>query len=469
MSRRSLGDNGETTDTSGASTTRDASFLRIWYRFQNSTPRSYPRMSMRVCTAIHGPDFPSKAFHNLDALIDWYSTILGCWLIDALLITSLWRGKLPCPENELGLIRLALEARATGLRRLHYRVFRQDDGIPRQLPINSYEELSRCCDFFFQLLDDDEANIERERQTLTIRYDKGVAYRLGEERRQAIASGADEWAVSMTYNLLGALSRGESRKMESDDDWVLTVWSGLADAERTILDVVTCLFVDAHPQPKQPHRRLYEEMVAMVWRVMRRLGPVCHEEPQVSNARQVRKQLDLVKLFCSQNVSPLPQPFIERANEQDATPDNQAAEQILTGYVQVICGEANQIYRDLTKFDNGIDGEIEFKDANGNPTGKKIYLQLKNGASYLRHRKSDGNIIFDVRNRHHLIRWRSQPVDVYLVVRDSGSVIRWMNVTRYLNNRQDKDSRQVIFNSEVLDTPAVMRLRDRILAQTKPR
>mgnify|MGYP006883580258 FL=1 len=60
-------------------------------------------------------------------------------------------------------------------------------------------------------------------------------------------------------------------------------------------------------------------------------------------------------------------------------------------------------------------------------------------------------------------------MDVYLVVRDSGSVIRWMNVTRYLNNRQDKDSRQVIFNSEVLDTPAVMRLRDRILAQTKPR
>ena len=30
-------------------------------------------------------------------------------------------------------------------------------------------------------------------------------------------------------------------------------------------------------------------------------------------------------------------------------------------------------------FDHGIDGEVEFKDNDGNASGKKIYVQLKSG------------------------------------------------------------------------------------------
>ncbi|WGS84949.1 TIR domain-containing protein [Methylomonas sp. UP202] len=155
------------------------------------------------------------------------------------------------------------------------------------------------------------------------------------------------------------------------------------------------------------------------------------------------------------------------AMEENATRrlDNQALEQILIGHVQAIAGEANQIFRPVTQFDYGIDGEIEFKDDRGRPSGKKIYLQMKSGNAYLRTRRSDGKEVFDVQNHRHLEYWLGQPVDVYLVIRQTDErtqqqTIRWMNITRYLQNRDDKSSRQVVFEGEAMTMEAVWRLRD---------
>ena len=80
-------------------------------------------------------------------------------------------------------------------------------------------------------------------------------------------------------------------------------------------------------------------------------------------------------------------------------------------------------------------------------------------------RESDGREIFDVKNERHLEYWISQPVDVYLVIRQTDEMrgdgtIRWMNVTRYLKNRNDKKSRQIIFDGEKLDMEAVYKVRD---------
>jgi DNA-directed RNA polymerase subunit RPC12/RpoP len=145
--------------------------------------------------------------------------------------------------------------------------------------------------------------------------------------------------------------------------------------------------------------------------------------------------------------------------------DTQALEQILIGHVQAITGEANQIFRTLTQFDYGIDGEVEFKDNDGQPSGKKIYVQLKSGNSYLRTRRGDGREVFDIKNDRHLEYWISQPVDVYLVIRQTDEqtgeqTIRWMNVTGYLKNRKNKKSRQIIFDGEPLTMEAVWRRRD---------
>ncbi len=65
-----------------------------------------------------------------------------------------------------------------------------------------------------------------------------------------------------------------------------------------------------------------------------------------------------------------------------------------------------------------------------------------------------------MKDPRHLEYWMSQPVDVYLVIRDAGETIRWMNLTRYLKERRNKTSRQIVFEGEKLDFEAVWRLRD---------
>ena len=145
--------------------------------------------------------------------------------------------------------------------------------------------------------------------------------------------------------------------------------------------------------------------------------------------------------------------------------DTQALEQILIGHMMAIAGEANQVFRPVTMADYGVDGEVEFRDNDGKASGKKIYVQLKSGDSYLRLRKTDGKEIFDVQNERHLGYWVSQVADVYLVIRQTdevsgGSTIRWMNLTRYLKTRKDQQSRQLIFDGVKLDLEAVWKVRD---------
>lgn len=153
--------------------------------------------------------------------------------------------------------------------------------------------------------------------------------------------------------------------------------------------------------------------------------------------------------------------------------DAQALEQILIGHLMSICGEANQLFHPVTMFYHGIDGEVEFKNNDGQASGKKIYVQLlKSGNTYLSPR--DGSDVFDVQDPHHLDYWSSQPVDVYLVIRQtddlhSGDTIRWMNLTRYLQEREDKTSRQIVFTGEALDAPAIWRARDAFFGTAQAR
>jgi len=177
--------------------------------------------------------------------------------------------------------------------------------------------------------------------------------------------------------------------------------------------------------------------------------------------------------FIEQRVNSDPVARKILAMDQNATRelDTQAQEQILIGHMMAIAGEANQIFRPVSMFDHGIDGEVEFKDDDGKVSGKRIYIQLKSGNSYLRTRKSDGSEIFDVKEDRHLKYWINQPVDVYLVIRQtdevsSQQVIRWVNVTRYLKMRNDKTSRQIVFAGERLDMEAIYKVRDEFFPRT---
>jgi RNase P subunit RPR2 len=145
--------------------------------------------------------------------------------------------------------------------------------------------------------------------------------------------------------------------------------------------------------------------------------------------------------------------------------DAQALEQILIGHMMAICGEANQIYRPVPLSEYGIDAEVEFKDNHGTASGRKIYLQLNSGTSHLCTQKADGKEIFNVKNPQHLDYWVSQPVDVYLVIRDEKETIRWTNITGCLRAPKDKPSRQIVFEGEKLDAPAMWRVRDQFIAR----
>lgn len=94
---------------------------------------------------------------------------------------------------------------------------------------------------------------------------------------------------------------------------------------------------------------------------------------------------------------------------------------------------AGHFFREVLKYNEGIDGEIEFKDQAGRGSAPRVYLQLKSADSYLRKHKGDRKEIctITIKNRHAEY-WQSHAYPVLLVIRDSGGRIRWMNVTEYL-------------------------------------
>jgi class 3 adenylate cyclase len=269
----------------------------VWRRFQNSTPKTYGRISLEVCRLFNGPELPDKAFAKLDTLQEWYRAILCSWLNDSLAVADFWQGRLPSQEHEMALLQVVLEARNTGVRRIQRLIFRDLEGIPRNLRIASYSELSRWCDFMFELLDDDEQFVEHERQSLTFRYDKGVAYRLEEERKDLMEKH-DEWVAESTHSMMKSLCKGKPHEVEPDDDRLIVIWSSLADAKKSIRETTVALFIDAKTVPKRTHVQLLEDIISVTWKLMRQLGTVCRDEPQATNPKQIRKHLDAVKRFC---------------------------------------------------------------------------------------------------------------------------------------------------------------------------
>ena len=141
--------------------------------------------------------------------------------------------------------------------------------------------------------------------------------------------------------------------------------------------------------------------------------------------------------------------------------DNESRELILVGHAFAVAGEAGQIFRPTANSDWGIDGEIEFKDYENNASGKKVYLQLKSGDSYLRTRKRDEKEIFDIKPRHAEY-WLAHNYPVMLVIRTSDGEIRWMNATDYLR-KHGSEVRQIVFDGEPFVWQNVIKLRDKLI------
>jgi DNA-directed RNA polymerase subunit RPC12/RpoP len=154
--------------------------------------------------------------------------------------------------------------------------------------------------------------------------------------------------------------------------------------------------------------------------------------------------------------------------QAQAVLDNQSKDLILVGHTFVIAGEAGQIYRLYANADEGIDGEIEFKNAKGQASGARLYLQLKSGDSYLTPRK-DGREIFQIRKERHVEYWREQEYPVMLIIRTSDGRIRWMDVRAYLRREHDagREVKQIVFDGEPFTAATLRAIRDRILTTSR--
>jgi RNase P subunit RPR2 len=219
------------------------------------------------------------------------------------------------------------------------------------------------------------------------------------------------------------------------------------------------------------HRHL-ERYAREVRRDRRYVCPKC--STAVTDYNAVRRRLDAKKSFitcqfCDKRVplidhieqrlgsDPVARKVRDMEERDRRERDTQALEQILIGHMMAVCGEANQIFRQVSMPEYGIDGEVEFKDKDGRPSGKKIFVRLKTEKPQMEFMNVRTLYYFD--DEPDVDRWVNQSADVYLVIRDVQGRIRWMNVTRYLKKRKQK-SREIIFEGERLDAPAVWRVRD---------
>jgi WD40 repeat protein len=130
--------------------------------------------------------------------------------------------------------------------------------------------------------------------------------------------------------------------------------------------------------------------------------------------------------------------------------------------------------------DEGLDMEVEFTEADGSGAGKRIYLQLKAGNSYLEKRKSDGAEIFRIKKQNWVKYWLKQNCPVLLVIGTFGEEdewrggreklefadVRWMEIGELLRQKSENGKKQVtqiVFEGKRLDAMSVRDWRNKAL------
>ncbi len=211
-----------------------------------------------------------------------------------------------------------------------------------------------------------------------------------------------------------------------------------------------------------------------VTRVRSYVCPHCHEPLENQRAIEVRLQRGLNDIacgFCEGRV-----PLLDLIEEKFAsdefsrrvqTLDQQAGINLdqetrglaIVGHAMAIAEESGQVF--TTAWSNskwGINAEIEFKDTGG----KRVFLQLKSSDIYRFQRRPDGQEIFAIRHPQQVEHWLGLDGPVMLVIRDADGVIRWMNITEYIQQK-GPGTKQIVFEGEAFTAANVALMRTRVL------
>jgi hypothetical protein len=223
------------------------------------------------------------------------------------------------------------------------------------------------------------------------------------------------------------------------------------------------------------HDHLHQKAQS-VTRLRHYVCPFCNTPVEIRRTARVRLEQGLKDILCVNCESRVPLwDFIEQRFASEKVHqrvhkleeqaqiyiDNESPELILVGHAFAIASEAGQILRATPGSDWGIDGEIEFKNDQGEASGQRVYLQLKSGDFFLNERKSDNKEIFRIKTPRHAEHWMGLAHPVMLVVRTSDGRIRWMDVTEYIRKHGTK-VRQIVFEGEPFTVLSMVRLRDKL-------
>jgi WD40 repeat protein len=211
--------------------------------------------------------------------------------------------------------------------------------------------------------------------------------------------------------------------------------------------------------------------------------PKCKEEVtdrKVIDAALAKKRTKIVCAYCDPDDRPgmidlndvLEQQLASKAGEEGADQAGRKAseeivaaskEGVMVGEVQTIVFNADQIYRTVGEPDEGVDGEIEFRNARKKATGITYRVQLKSGDSHLRKRKG-GVEVFAMKDHYEELWAREGTVPVLLIIRTGDGRTRYMNATDAIRAAQKanpgKPVKQMVFAGEDFTKEAVLRLRD---------
>lgn len=103
-------------------------------------------------------------------------------------------------------------------------------------------------------------------------------------------------------------------------------------------------------------------------------------------------------------------------------------------YIALTCSRAGAYFLARPRQDIGIDGHIEFLNANRRPTGAIAWIQAKAGASYV---ATSGKYIIRA-DRQHFELWLSYSTPVIgIVYNPKRRDARWINLTEYLRANPD--------------------------------
>lgn len=149
-----------------------------------------------------------------------------------------------------------------------------------------------------------------------------------------------------------------------------------------------------------------------------------------------------------------------KANEEITAASKEG---VMVGEVQTIVFAADQIYRTVAEPDEGIDGEIEFRNTRKKATGFTYRVQLKSGDSHLKKLK-DGTEKFPMKVHYEDLWSGKDKVPVLLVIRTSDGRLRFMNATDAIRSAQKatpgQPVRQIVFVGEDFTKEVVLRLRE---------